>query len=305
MSVPRPARARAPLRLECLESRVVLSSEVPHIDVELTKVVDNDTPLVGSQVTYTVHVQNMLYLRAPGVVVEDVLPAGLQFESATATQGSYDPTTGVWEVGDLVLGPDGATLRVTVTVLSPEVTTNTAEVVAAGWPDIDSVPNNHNPDEDDQASATICPVVPAPPPPPAHGRMTGGGSAFTAGGQRVTHGFTLHCDPADGPNNLEINWGGNHFHLLGVTSASCLDDPAISPLPRRAPFDTLLMTGTGRLNGQEGYTIDLKFTDAGEPGRDDRMTVTIFSPTGAVVLTVEGNLQSGNHQAHPETGRAA
>src|SRR5207244_1885687 len=58
----------------------------------------------------------------------------------------------------------------------------------------------------------------------AEGRMTGGGSIFTAGGVRVTHGFELHCNPLIGPNNLEINWGnGNNFHLEQVIDCTCTE----------------------------------------------------------------------------------
>src|SRR6266436_4256275 len=61
------------------------------------------------------------------------------------------------------------------------------------------------------------------------GRMTGGGSVFETDGTRVTHGFELHCDVADVPNNLEINWGpGDRFHLETLVSASCFTDPNIN-----------------------------------------------------------------------------
>ena len=72
-----------------------------------------------------------------------------------------------------------------------------------------------------------------------HGRMTGGGSVFTATGVRVTHGFELHCNVVDLPNNLEVNWdGGNNFHLESLTLAVCINDPSIDPAPPQAGFDT-------------------------------------------------------------------
>src|SRR5947208_3401507 len=106
------------------------------------------------------------------------------------------------------------------------------------------------------------------------GRMTGGGSVFTADsvevqtGDRVTHGFEIHCGAEDGtiplPNNLEINWLGNRFHLDDLRWASCTDDPTISPNPPYAPFDTFEGYGKGSYNGQSGASIHFKFTDAGE-----------------------------------------
>jgi hypothetical protein len=129
------------------------------------------------------------------------------------------------------------------------------------------------------------------------GRLTGGGSAFTSEGERVTHGFELHCDEEVGPNNLEVNWGGNHFHLEILTSATCSDDPSIEPPPPAAPFDTYVGEGTGRCNGVPGATITFTFTDAGEPGTEDTATIDITCSQGGGI-SVSNNLNKGNHQAH-------
>jgi hypothetical protein len=47
-----------------------------------------------------------------------------------------------------------------------------------------------------------------------------------------------------------------------------------------------------------GYTIDARLTDAGEPGNNDGMLVTIKDTDGNVVSSVSGKLSNGNHQAH-------
>jgi hypothetical protein len=130
------------------------------------------------------------------------------------------------------------------------------------------------------------------------GRMTGGGSVFTTGKTRVTHGFELHCDVAVQPNNLEVNWDGNSFHLETLTSAVCSDDPAIQPQQPKTAFDTYTGAGTGRLNGVAGATATWVFTDAGEPGKKDRAQIVIKNSLGAVVLTVNDFLDKGNQQAH-------
>ena len=132
------------------------------------------------------------------------------------------------------------------------------------------------------------------------GRMTGGGSIFTDSGMRVTHGFELHCDPADNPNNLEVNWGpGDRFHLETLTFAECTDDPTIDPNPPAAPFDTYRGKGTGRYDNKPGATAEWKLTDAGEPGRNDTFSLTVRDANGTVVLTFQDKyLTYGNHQAH-------
>ena len=125
-------------------------------------------------------------------------------------------------------------------------------------------------------------------------RMTGGGSVLQ--GSRVTHGFELHCDAGKGPNNLEINWNGNRFHLEALTSAACSDAPKIDEAPPVADFDTYKGEGSGRCNGLPA-TAKWTFTDAGEPGENDTATINI---TGGCSLSVSGNLDRGNHQAHKD-----
>jgi subtilisin-like proprotein convertase family protein len=137
---------------------------------------------------------------------------------------------------------------------------------------------------------------------PIEGRMTGGGSVFTADGVRVTHGFELHCNIDIGPNNLEINFAGNQFHLEQLTSATCLEtdlDQSPGPL-KNAPFDTYIGAGIGRFNGVSGYTVAFTFTDAGEPGTSDFAEIRITAPSGQTVLLVSGTLGLGNHQTHRE-----
>ena len=138
---------------------------------------------------------------------------------------------------------------------------------------------------------------------PTGGRMTGGGSVFTVGGVRVTHGFELHCNINDLPNNLEINWAkGNNFHLDELTSATCTDEPGLDPPPPDAGFDTYIGTGTGTCNGVPGATIEFTLTDAGEPGGgkdapNDTATFLITCSDG-LTLTVSGDIKKGNQQAH-------
>jgi hypothetical protein len=140
------------------------------------------------------------------------------------------------------------------------------------------------------------------------GRMTGGGSIGDSG---VTHGFELHCDASQGPNNLQVNWGGhgsnsNSFHLDTLDSALCEDNPTFSEGTPVAGFDTYHGTGTGTFNaagskgsGVPGYTAEWTFTDHGQPGFNDTAEIVIKDPNGVVVLTVSGNIHNGNNQAHP------
>lgn len=122
------------------------------------------------------------------------------------------------------------------------------------------------------------------------GRFTGGGSIFTASGVRVTHGFELHCDSTQVPNNLEVNFDQNRFHLTSLTTASCFIDSSGAAV--------IIASGTGLFNGTSGYTIEFTFTDAGEPGTGDFAQYLITGPGGTTVLSAGGFLNKGNQQFH-------
>jgi len=86
----------------------------PSADLSLTKAVDDPTPNVGSNVTFTIVVSNGGPSDATGVNVTDVLPYGLTFVSADPA-ASYNNSTGVWTVGNLTNGAN-ATLTIVATV---------------------------------------------------------------------------------------------------------------------------------------------------------------------------------------------
>lgn len=131
------------------------------------------------------------------------------------------------------------------------------------------------------------------------GRMTGGGRIDTDEFGRVTHGLTLRCDTSDEPQRLEVNWARHRFHLEALTWSFCGDSPAIGPEPPAAGFDLFAGQGTGRLDGVDGATVDFVFTDAGEPGSNDTMAITIRDAGGQIVVQASGLLlRGGNHQAH-------
>ncbi len=139
----------------------------------------------------------------------------------------------------------------------------------------------------------------------ASGRFTGGGKSIDSRtGLKVTKGFTIHCDLLLS-NNLEINWPGadsrtNQFHMLEHTAARCTDDPSIDQRPPVAPVDRIDGVGTGRFNGDLGYTVFFTLIDAGEPGGSDMIGFRIVNATtGVEVLNLPlQTIVGGNVQAH-------
>ncbi|MCF8243329.1 MAG: choice-of-anchor A family protein [Melioribacteraceae bacterium] len=84
-------------------------------DLELVKFVDVDVAEDGDQVVFTVEVSNNGSIAATGVVVEDLLPAGLVFVSSNPSHGSYDENTGEWNIGTITSGAT-AVLEITADV---------------------------------------------------------------------------------------------------------------------------------------------------------------------------------------------
>ncbi len=70
-------------------------------DLALVMVVDNATPTAGDPVRYTLTLVNQGPDVATGVVVTDLLPQGVTYQSSSPSQGGYAMGTGQWTVGSL------------------------------------------------------------------------------------------------------------------------------------------------------------------------------------------------------------
>jgi uncharacterized repeat protein (TIGR01451 family) len=140
---------------------ISISVDQPLIDVELTKTVDPASVLVGAETTFSVSLVNQGPDPATGVVVEDRLPAGLTYVSHSG-DGSFDPATGLWTIGDAPVG-EIFTLDLVVTVDAAGEYTNVAEVIEHNEDDVDSTPGNGTDnEEDDWDDATVIAVLPPP-----------------------------------------------------------------------------------------------------------------------------------------------
>jgi len=117
------------------------------------KTVSDSTPNVGETITFTVTLSDNGPGTATGVSVEDLLPAGLTFISATPSQGTYSAGGGLWTVGT-VTTTLLQTLQIQARVTSPNAQTNTATIASSDQFD----PNPAN----NSSSVTITPVDTAP-----------------------------------------------------------------------------------------------------------------------------------------------
>ncbi len=133
---------------EVEDYRVVLIGQA---DLELAKQVDRAEVELGQDVVFTVTLTNRGPGTATDISVTDRLPDGFAFVRAAASQGGYNPDTGVWSVGEL-LADATATLDVVATVTEAGEHTNTAEVTRVRQPDPDSTPGDGQGDDFGQAT---------------------------------------------------------------------------------------------------------------------------------------------------------
>ncbi len=136
------------------DDRAAVSLTPQLVDLALNQSISDERPNVGDTIEYLLTLTNDGPTGATGVEVTDLLPAGVTFDHAITSQGTYDPDTGIWDVGSIAVAAS-PTLRIGAVVGNTTGATNTAEVTAADQPDDDSTPNNQTDSEDDQASTTF------------------------------------------------------------------------------------------------------------------------------------------------------
>ena len=132
------------------ESTVILNTEVPEgIDLEVIKTVDNKTPLLGEQITFTIRVENKSVNgdTINNIEIEDILAvgpdAGFIYISDVSTTGDYNETTGGWTIESLEVGEQNAvTLEITVLVPLEGTFSNTATLIRSS--PTDGVVANNN-----------------------------------------------------------------------------------------------------------------------------------------------------------------
>ena len=91
----------------------------------------------------------------------------------------------------------------------------------------------------------------------------------------------------------------DRFDSRTVDFIAFSDDPTIRPgRPARPQIDTVTFSGVGEWNGQRNYRYEVFAQDGGE-GRNhhESISVKIYSPTGVLVATFQGDVEDGNIQS--------
>lgn len=121
---------------------------VPEADVQLSKTTSNPTPNVGEPFSFTVTATNLGPDDATGVQVTDMIPAGLTFISYTATQGTYNAITGLWDIGTILSG-NNAMLTINVEPLLSAANSTITNIATK------TAQNEFDPTTPDTASSSV------------------------------------------------------------------------------------------------------------------------------------------------------
>jgi gliding motility-associated-like protein/uncharacterized repeat protein (TIGR01451 family) len=117
-------------------------------NIMLTKTADIMTPFVGDTVTFTVTLSNIGPTQYQNVTVDEQIQSGFQFLSATATNGTYNSTTGIWTI-PVLNANEVAVLTITVKVLFSGDYDNVASILMA---------NPDDPEDGNVAGISLSPL---------------------------------------------------------------------------------------------------------------------------------------------------
>ncbi|GAB5486754.1 MAG: hypothetical protein Pars2KO_03240 [Parasphingorhabdus sp.] len=237
-------------------------TELPtnYADLSLSKNVSTASPAFGATITYTLQVTNAASSpqTATGVVVNDLLPTGTSFVSASG-DGTYVSGTGDWSLPSIAPGQT-RTLTITATVAASSGATvvNSAEITASSQPDLDSTVNNGSTSEDDDDTAS-----------------------FTVSGTRVAGtppNLGTICSPA---NQITFDWNAQTW-TTGSTNNS-YSVTGIGSINYTLTTDTAFVTGSPTINstntGGFGAGAQSLFINLNNGALADEATTVLTLPT--------------------------
>ncbi len=244
-------------------------------DIAVTKTVNIPTPVIGSNVIFTLTATNNGPGAATGVQVTDLLPSGYTFVSSLPGQGTYTSASGIWAVGSLAANAS-ATLQLTAQVRATGSYTNTATRTASTPSDPVAANNS--------ATATVTPIS---------------GIALTTDGPLVGVGRTINgaaTIPTPAPaGGVTVTLTSNPTGLLTLPATVTINQGQTS-----APFTltgvapgTTTITGTapGFGPGSVTVTVTSSVISLGAlptlgPGQTASLPISLSTPAPAGGVTV-------------------
>ena len=269
-----------------------LTNPIPIADLSLTNTVDNEFPDVSDQVTFTLTLRNDGPSEATGIQVMDLLPNGYSYISDNSG-GTYNPTTGVWNVSNLA-ADNLLELEITADINVTGIYINEAEIIAANELDPDSTPGNNVLSEDDQDEQATLPRV-----------ITDISVVKSVDNAEPSVGSTINFTievTNDGPSDatglvIEDILASGYDFVSANTSVGAYDEIIgswdIASLPN-GMSQTLVITATVLSNGDYSNTAELIALNTFDPdsspdnnlnSEDDQDTVNP-RPTGLADLSI-------------------
>jgi len=105
----------------------------PRAVLDFTKSVSDSTPNYGDLIHFIITVQNS-GPDVTDVIIHDLLPKGLVYQSHTLNAGEYDPTTGLWIINGLSSSTGGIYLDILALVNATGFFNNTATLTQSAYP---------------------------------------------------------------------------------------------------------------------------------------------------------------------------
>lgn len=178
-------------------------------DLAIVKTVDDMSPKVGDNVTFTLTASNLGTNNATNVEVSDLLPSGYTYVSSTPSVGTYDELTGLWTIGSLAYPSSSVTLQIVATVNSSGLYTNTA-VISADEPD---------PEPDNNTSS----VTPIPSDCDAGPASSSPSVCINASMTPITHATTAATGigtPTGLPTGVSASWSADVITISGTPTVA-------------------------------------------------------------------------------------
>jgi uncharacterized repeat protein (TIGR01451 family)/gliding motility-associated-like protein len=291
----------------------VITPIIARADLSILKTVDNSTPYVGDDVTFTITVTNLGPNAATNADVTDLLPNGYTYVSHTVSSGSYDDVTGLWTIGTVTF-PGSEVLTITATVNLPVVGVDYLNIaIVTGLDQFDPEPGN---DEDDEITDPINVIIANDDNGGPINGYDGAINILNVFDNDLLNGFLvipadliLTETVADPTGNLSLNLDGSvdvapgtpeGTYTLTYQICEIIDpincDDALVTITVSAPVIIANDDNAGGINGYDGAASVLNVFDNdllnGDPviPAEVNLTETVPDPNGYLTLNPDGTV---------------
>ena len=238
-------------------------------DISIAKTVNNANPVGGDTVNFTITATDKGPDTSTFVDAHDALPIGLTFVSATSSQGTYNMSTGDWNIGTLSANAT-ATLQIAATVdprLAGTTIVNTATISQ-----LSSIVDNDLSNNSSSVSVNVQPVVSTSTPIADIGIVKTVDNATPAEGATVNYTLTVSAfgpSTSTGVTATDTLPASLTFISATTSAGSYVSSTGAWTIGNMAASSTAKLVITAKVNtGTNGTTI----TNTGTVGENSNVT---------------------------------